>query len=395
MVLVLLKTYYSYSNKKLADIESNNITVEKMGHGLVSPETWEHAIEHGKQYLFFPHSSYDSDSDSDSDSEPDYQDRLRYTVNYFEVNSKDRDGCLVAERTYDEPVQVGTVHGDTTMPALEEIKTVQTPHYRHTKDDAEAEVKAKLGPLDRVRCTSLKINSSYLLNILKSVIEYASKSPDGEVFGLVSGEFDYPYKDLFHHMDDLMRYKTNESGLRYLHSASFNERADSHIDLLIGYLSSQRKIPFGASVSTRREKLPVTTFAAYWLLLKPGTDVYVREEDGLLNAYIVHAVDGGVIEVDGKAVNVNYQVSVWNLICDGEYARPAARNIPVPVFDNEKEVKDLPVFPVDFNDSFDGGRLKQKLIDRGKRYLAYTSQPCFLQYSGTGLADAKVLSALH
>lgn len=60
-------------------------------------------------------------------------------------------------------------------------------------------------------------------------------------------------------------------------------------------------------------KNPVTSFATLWLFLKPGTDVYVREDDGTLNAYVVDEVRGGVTEKDGKRVSRNYSVSVWNL----------------------------------------------------------------------------------
>ncbi|KAI4954936.1 hypothetical protein J4E86_006246 [Alternaria arbusti] len=380
VVLVLLKMYYCNDHNALNDINWNNITIRKVDHGLISSETWDSVIQHGMRVSFSVHSSR-------VPQQPplDYRDQLRYTVTYLEVSPKDRDGCFVDERTYDAPMEVETIHGDTAMPALEELRTIQTPRYRANEKDADAQARAKLGPLDQVKEISLKINSSYLLNILKSVIEYASESPHGEEFGVGMGEFNYPYKDLYHHMDDLVRYRAGESYLRAQHPAAFNERADCHIDLILDYLSLQRDIPFEKYASARREKVSVTTFASCWLLLKPGTDVYVREEDGLMNAYIVHAVSGGVTQVDGKAINRDYEVSVWNLACDGTHAFPEVRHVRVPVFDNEREVKSLPVFPVEYNDNFDDGKLKQELTERGKRYLKYTSQPSFLQYSGRGL----------
>ena len=388
VVLVLLKMYYCNDHNALNDINWNNITIRKVDHGLISSETWDSVIQHGMRVSFSVHSSR-------VPQQPplDYRDQLRYTVTYLEVSPKDRDGCFVDERTYDAPMEVETIHGDTAMPALEELRTIQTPRYRANEKDADAQARAKLGPLDQVKEISLKINSSYLLNILKSVIEYASESPHGEEFGVGMGEFNYPYKDLYHHMDDLVRYRAGESYLRAQHPAAFNERADCHIDLILDYLSLQRDIPFEKYASARREKVSVTTFASCWLLLKPGTDVYVREEDGLMNAYIVHAVSGGVTQVDGKAINRDYEVSVWNLACDGTHAFPESRRVHVPVFDNEREVKSLPAFPVEYNDNFDDGRLKQELIERGKRYLKYTSQPSFLQYSGRGLAKGVEVAA--
>jgi len=40
-------------------------------------------------------------------------------------------------------------------------------------------------------------------------------------------------------------------------------------------------------------KVPTTSFAGFWLLMKSGTDVYTQEDE-LLNAYVADSVSGGV-----------------------------------------------------------------------------------------------------
>ena len=144
------------------------------------------------------------------------------------------------------------------------------------------------------------------------------------------------------------------------------------------------------------QKTPVVAFATYWLLLKPGTDVYVREDDGSLNAYVVHSVTGGISERDGKKVQAssNYNVCVWNLAFDGTHISPRLRDVEVSVFDNLREVTSLPVIPVRFIDDSDEGVLKEKLVNRGRKYFDFSKRPSFLQYTGQGLKKGakKVMS---
>lgn len=75
------------------------------------------------------------------------------------------------------------------------------------------------------------------------------------------------------------------------------------------------------------------------------------------------------------------------------------RTVEVTVFDNERELVRLPVFPVKFIDESDGNCQKHRLIDRGKRYFEYSKQPSFLQYSGKGVKrgakSVSLKSSLH
>jgi hypothetical protein len=61
------------------------------------------------------------------------------------------------------------------------------------------------------------------------------------------------------------------------------------------------------------------------------------------------------------------------------------RRVEVNVYDNSREVTALPLFPARFQDHIDGGRLREKLIARGKKYFQYSKCPSFLEYTGKGL----------
>jgi hypothetical protein len=106
----------------------------------------------------------------------------------------------------------------------------------------------------------------------------------------------------------------------------------------LGYLNSPPNISIADCEARWHNEIPVVTFATYWLLLKPGTDVYVREADGAFNAYIVDMVTGGVetSETDGKKVHSKYSVSVWNLAFDGTKVSPCIRTVEVDIFDHKQ-----------------------------------------------------------
>jgi hypothetical protein len=123
--------------------------------------------------------------------------------------------------------------------------------------------------------------------------------------------------------------------------------------------------------------------------MKPGSDVYVRE-NGQLNAYVVEEVLGGVehsfggLRV-GSVSARNYLIRVWKLIYNGKVIRRKSVVIDVPVFDNERDVMSLPLFPTRFKDKMDEGVRRKQLIERGKKMFRFAKSPAFLEYTGVGL----------
>jgi hypothetical protein len=120
--------------------------------------------------------------------------------------------------------------------------------------------------------------------------------------------------------------------------------------------------------------------------MKPGTDVYTQE-DGLLNAYVVDSVSGGVnylAMADWVTSATRYTIVMWNLIFDGKVIKRKSKKIHIPVFDGDREIMSLPVFPARFQDVLDSGTRRKQLIERGKRFFASTKGPTFLEYTGLG-----------
>ncbi|KAH7077666.1 hypothetical protein BKA63DRAFT_489217 [Paraphoma chrysanthemicola] len=388
-VKILLMEWYLEDKDVLKEVVDGDITVQGEGAVIILPQTWSNVVEHNAHIQILPHSTYDESASSEAsveDEEACYENRVQYVVNYYQAVPGDNTFLFMDRVASGKPVNFKVVDNAEKLPVLEETKEITTPQYRMPKKEDDGEEKlTRIGPQDRVISTRLKINSPFLLNILRSVVAYTTRAPDGQECGLGPGLYDHPYQELYHHMPDLMRYKTEKSELRAKHSDAFNEKFDEHVDLLWHYLSEQPSVPIKECQARWESRIPSVTFATCWLLLQPGTDVYVREDDGSLNAYVIDTVIGGVGEKDGRKTSTTYVVNTWNLAYDGECIGPTERSVTIKVFDNERDITSLPVFPVRFIDDTDEGLQRNRLIARGKNYFRYSQHPSFLEYSGTGL----------
>ncbi|KAF3039787.1 hypothetical protein E8E12_009103 [Didymella heteroderae] len=397
-----LQEWFSEDESSLQALASGNFTIGNAFFGAIPPGLWESVVQPDSR-LDFSHQLPPEappplppvqNVEADALTETSYENRIQYKVTHYRRQQFGGRSEFVSQNTYTEPIELDVQTEHERLPVLEERKTVESPPdtTARTKEFAlnppkkSSDKLTKLRESDWVSEPELKIHSPYLLNVIKSVVECSAELPAGDNQGLDAGLFAYPYMDLYLHLDDILRYKSKTSELRKRHTEVFNRFADEHIDLLQTYLESQPTIQYKEAVARSSSSVSRTTFGTFWLLMKPGTDVYVRETDGSLNRYVLDRLSGGKFKDSrGNQVTVKYTAQVWNLILDNKAIHQYTRQIDVQVFDDERLITELPVFPVQYHDDHDGGALRKDLIARGRKYLAYAKSPCFLQYEGQGL----------
>lgn len=238
---------------------------------------------------------------------------------------------------------------------------------------------------DTVHPKDLHIRSPFLLNALRSIVKYTSCPASGEVYEpFEKGIFRYPFMDLYHYRQELVDFKRSMTAPRTNHSKEYNAECDKHIDTLIHYLDSESPVQYKEIIRNWEDKVPTTTFAGIWMLLKPGSDVYLQEH-GQLNAYVIDQVTGG-IDYDPKRISVTQlSIRIWNLVYNGRFIERGEKIVDIAVFDGERDITSLPMFPTSFHDRRDSGALRKQLIERGKKFYSFTKGPNFLEYSGIGL----------
>lgn len=280
----------------------------------------------------------------------------------------------------------------TAPEASQEARSILEDHrkvFRKTEIGKDSPDRGKIGSADTVHDPTLFIHSTTLLDALKAVIEFQSypegktgnlgSNPATETTDLSKGVFVHPFRDLFHHKDALIEYKKGLNSTKPHHSTEYNQTCRDHIDVLIQYLYAQPTIPLKEAEAAWSQENPKTAFSWIWLLLKPGTDVVVRDGDGELNVYVIESFYGG--NQTGWACP--YDVLVWNLEFDGQFLTRNVKRVPIPLFDGERDIHSLPLYPIRFHKGpTDAETLCKELVERGKSYVEVIKSPSFREYTG-------------
>ncbi|KAI0809847.1 hypothetical protein GGR55DRAFT_679077 [Xylaria sp. FL0064] len=402
----LIKLSYEDNEKAKKEIDEGKYELTSTNGAIILPSFWDRLVEPGwevtvrlkSQPRWDDISEYDSDNSDASHKvkdqledkaalpETSYTTKLKYTVATY--MKEFRELVFLYSQSYDEPVALDNKTRD--FPILEEVQVIMVPRSRVWGGERTRAPKGKpkLGLGDTIGKKSLRIHSPFLLNALKSIIKYSSKAPSGEeTDNPIDGEFPHPYEDLFHHKQELSDYRKQTVGPRANHTPEYNAECDRHIEFLLEYLEQEPNVRIRALETMWAKKIPTTTFAGLWLLMKPGSDVYIQE-DGQLNAYVVDWVSGGVDYLSPSQWSANiqgYNIGVWYLRYDGKVIGRGSKIINVPVFDNERDILSLSIFPTRFQDNKDGGARRRQLIDRGRKVFRLSKGSTYMEYTGLGL----------
>ncbi len=330
-----------------------------------------------------------------------YDYRFRYTVQFLQAD-KYGNTSLWAKESFEEPIKFGESEKENTItpvveehvdlirsfksgteellirPKLSKIPHLPLPPPTFNPGDRAAIVY----PGDRIEKRRLIVQSTLLLNAIRAVVKYSAEAPSGNSDCFEDGEFPFPYKDLIYHKEEL-KYKISHP-TRSRHSDEYNAECDRHIDVLIKFLYNVRDIQLKEAEDRWNMKQPSTTFSSLWLLLKAGSDVYVFE-NGQYNAYVVESFTGGPF---GQEYAEPYRVRIWNLCYDGSRISRQDRRVIIPVFDGEREIRSLPLFPIKFYlDEPGKPTMREQLIMRGRTYFELSKGPAFREYHGRGLGS--------
>lgn len=113
--------------------------------------------------------------------------------------------------------------------------------------------------------------------------------------------------------------------------------------------------------------------------MRLGDDVYVREDDGMFHVFVLDEIREIEVEEDEKNTAKFWQLVLWNLVFDGIEIVLCLRWAKVDVFDNERQISSLKVFPTRCLGRKDNNATKERLIARGEKYVEYPKRPSFLQ----------------
>ncbi|KAL9107257.1 MAG: hypothetical protein Q9227_007798 [Pyrenula ochraceoflavens] len=404
------QTFEDYGPEIFYDIAKHQYELQRSDSVIIRPQEWSHFVKPGDTVsIFFPSAPGGSSSAKDDialgagenqdkdaseterwDLTPKFTVRL-LTAKDGEVDKATADKPYIFEKYNDQAQK------SLRQPVLNEYcRIVREEALKHRKlqvtgGDSDEGRKVLLRPEDQIHPDYVQVQSPFLLNSLRAVIQYTSIGLKDTNSSLEKGHFGPPYKDLYFHLSDLRDYQKRED-VRRRHGEDYNDQLAKHLDALEKYLYSRETLQLAQHEARwKMEQLgkPKTTFSGLWLLYKPGTDVYVYTE-GSYNAYVIESA----ASEDGKDPMTSaspYVINAWNLCFDGRLLSRKIATFKINPFDGERNVESLQVIPTELykRDTSEGRQLKADLIRRGKKYVELIKGPAFRECSGYGLFSRK------
>ncbi|KUI68921.1 ATPase family AAA domain-containing protein 3 [Cytospora mali] len=230
----------------------------------------------------------------------------------------------------------------------------------------------------------LFIVSPAIIQALRSVILYY---PD-LVLRSDRLSFTSPFAALAHHADDLREYRdrllaSKEEGQvqdptsqqkpafppDHESMTEFcNAKAAEHVSMLLDYLEDSYGDKVQAEVA--RNGRGLCTFAMLWMMLKPGTTVYVRSRpEEVPSAMVIKSVEEDpAIIFRNDNERAPYKIRLWHLDFDGRRVGRRLQEKTLIQFDGEREITSLQVFPCHFLDRQDNASTRKQVIERGKKW---------------------------
>ncbi|TPX12710.1 uncharacterized protein E0L32_000887 [Thyridium curvatum] len=232
----------------------------------------------------------------------------------------------------------------------------------------------------KVRLKQLVIHSHMIIAAVRRAVRYYPS----QKFNTEDLVIEEPYMLLQHHVEELKSIRElSEQGLGVEPRNAEQElkfQESQHLAALLNFL--QKSSATDIEEERERHKRGMCTFRMLWLLFKPGTTVYA-DICGTLSAYVVRK-----FKIFRGGYSKEYNISIWNLVYDGKYVGRSKSMVTIAQFEGERQIQSMKVFPSEFHDREDGGRLRQQLETNGESWFSLI-RGAQVYYEGPLLGSAR------
>ncbi|TQN65921.1 ATPase family AAA domain-containing protein 3B [Colletotrichum shisoi] len=239
--------------------------------------------------------------------------------------------------------------------------------YDSMSSESENEGRAKPARAGR---TQMIIHSEYLINALKAVVAYY---PNVNLLGN-NVVIDAPYRVIVHHLDALKRYRYHQPAS---HSSDYARMTVEHVDVLLNFIEQTVGEVLFKEEERHQRSVPVATFENYWMALKPGEVIFIKQND-LWQPQVISRVLQDVM-TDGR--NRQIQVVSWYLEFDHKRIVRTTDQTNIPFWTGEQVVHSLDAIPARLYPEGPDAMLK-KQIELGKMYWELLQRPTYMEYDG-------------
>jgi hypothetical protein len=265
----------------------------------------------------------------------------------------------------------------------DEDQKVREPSLPRPQDDAALPDKLEDFEISSIGDSHIVIHSPFLLNAIRRTIQYY---PGQDLTGDQVVIYE-PYMCVAHYYSEIAALaKPCETGGQdtscstHKHHTLCNDSTKDHVRLLLDeILEAFMENKIRPALDKLSQAVPVVTFEMAWLLFRPGVDLYshfknwrsvaipsVAYEIRLKRRPVTEETD----EIPDKRdplPPLPWGVYSWGMCGSGEDVGRTKHTTYIDVYEGEKEVTQLDVYPCEYWDHEHGPERKKSFIKWGKR----------------------------
>lgn len=234
---------------------------------------------------------------------------------------------------------------------------------------------------------ALRIHSVALINAIQSVVRYyPGQDLSGEYITIPK-----PYPVLVHYYGELQDFRKTCLPTPRDELCVRKRDAAEHLRILLEYIDAE--VMEGVREERERNARGFSTFDWRWVAHKPGITVVERDErDPGWSAYVVHSIEGGVLDNPPSP----WRVKNWALDYDGRFIQRVWNFMTTwPKYDGERKETDGAESTKFLDPTVDSSCLEdeaaQELIQNGKRFLEMLEPKCYQHHGkSAGLPSTQV-----
>jgi hypothetical protein len=194
-----------------------------------------------------------------------------------------------------------------------------------------------------------------------------------------------PFMPLYFYRQELQEYHDQfASSSHDREKCSEDANVAEDIKLLLDIFEERYGQKVLDELARHKQEKPKCTHDMTWMLLKPGTDFYMRfATEKVYNAAVLRDVRFNYTNGNSSA----YTLGLWQLRTDGGRLGPGmAFHVELDLFTGEKEIADLPAFPCKFmrkdNHGTSHEQRYRELVTRGQMYVSLSKESQLLSFDG-------------
>jgi hypothetical protein len=275
-----------------------------------------------------------------------------------------------------------------------ETRVLEQAKAKGSKHRPRGDVRESFDQLqvEKLAKTRMIIHSKALSDALVSLVSYYPALPRAETPSVIPE----PYDLLMHHFSAIENFAEGNG-----HRGESKEAKDidasctfeqsniavQHMKLLYNFLKPRYDTSIKPCLDDLSQTVPQVSFDMLWYFFRPGIDIYVQSDD-MISVCVVREVTSNLDQTHwlSSTTPSHWDIDAWHLVTNGTRIARTKVTHQIRSYTGLRDVASLPICPVSYWDTFDGGVRRQQIMRRSEMYVrALEAGNMLVSYDGPDL----------